>query len=44
MLHEKMISPEDLSLIHLTDSPQDAVKFIIKTSGATAGKQIDPSL
>jgi uncharacterized protein (TIGR00730 family) len=31
MLHEKMITPEDLSLIHLTDSPRDAVDFIIKT-------------
>lgn len=31
MLHEKMINPEDLSLIHLTDSPRDAVDFIIKT-------------
>jgi TIGR00730 family protein len=32
MLHEKYISPEDLSLMHLTDSPKDAVDFIIKTS------------
>jgi uncharacterized protein (TIGR00730 family) len=31
MLNEKMISPEDLGLIHLTDSPRDAVDFIIKT-------------
>lgn len=31
MLNEKMISPEDLSLIHLTDSPRDAVDFITKT-------------
>ncbi len=31
MLNEKMISPEDLSLIHLTDSPNDAVNFIIST-------------
>jgi uncharacterized protein (TIGR00730 family) len=31
MLNEKMISPEDLTLIHLTDSPRDAVDFIIKT-------------
>lgn len=31
MLNEKMIHPEDLSLIHLTDSPKDAVDFIIKT-------------
>ncbi len=31
MLNEKMINAEDLSLIHLTDSPRDAVDFIIKT-------------
>ncbi len=31
MLNEKMINAEDLSLIHLTDSPKDAVDFIIKT-------------
>ena len=31
MLHEKYINPEDLSLIHLTDSPRDAVDFIIST-------------
>jgi uncharacterized protein (TIGR00730 family) len=30
MLHEKNINPEDLGLIHLTDSPKDAVEFIIK--------------
>lgn len=34
MLNEKMISPEDLSLIHLTDSPKDAVDFIVRTSSA----------
>ena len=38
MLHEKMINPEDLALIHLTDSPQDAVDFIVKTSGMKASK------
>jgi uncharacterized protein (TIGR00730 family) len=38
MLHEKMINDEDLSLIHLTDSPADAVKFIIRTCGAKANK------
>src|SRR3982751_4372333 len=38
MLHEKMISPEDVGLIHLTDSPIDAVDFIIRTSGAKADK------
>ena len=32
MLNEKNISPEDLSLMHLTDSPADAVNFIIRTS------------
>ena len=31
MLHGKMIDSEDLGLIHLTDSPRDAVDFIIKT-------------
>ncbi len=30
MLSEKNISPEDLGLLHLTDSPQDAVDFITK--------------
>ena len=34
MLHEKMINPEDLGLIHLTDSPKDAVDFIVKTCNA----------
>lgn len=40
MLNEKMINPEDLSLIHLTDSPKDAVDFIIKTcyAGIDNGK------
>ena len=33
MLNEKNISPEDLGLIHLTDSPADAVEFIIRTVG-----------
>lgn len=36
MLNEKNISPADLGLIHLTDSPKDAVDFIIKTCGATS--------
>lgn len=31
MLNEKNINAEDLSLIHLTDSPKDAVDFIITT-------------
>ncbi len=30
MLSEKNISPEDLGLIHMTDTPKDAVDFIIK--------------
>lgn len=40
MLNEKMINPEDLGLIHLTDSPRDAVDFIIKTcyAGINNGK------
>ena len=40
MLHEKNISPEDLGLIHLTDSPKDAVNFIIKTAGIKVGKRL----
>jgi uncharacterized protein (TIGR00730 family) len=32
MLHEKMINADDLGLIHLTDSPRDAVDFILKTA------------
>jgi len=31
MLNEKNINAEDLSLMYLTDSPQDAVNFVIKT-------------
>jgi uncharacterized protein (TIGR00730 family) len=31
MLNEKNINAEDLGLLHLTDSPKDAVDFIIKT-------------
>lgn len=31
MLNEKNINAEDLGLMHLTDSPKDAVDFIIKT-------------
>ena len=40
MLNEKMISREDLSLIHLTDSPKDAVDFIVRTcyAGIDNGK------
>lgn len=33
MLHEKNINPEDLQLLHLTDSPKDAVDFITKWHG-----------
>ncbi len=33
MLNEKNINPEDLKLMHLTDSPKDAVDFIIKVCG-----------
>src|SRR5205085_3768808 len=32
MLNSKMINSEDLGLIYLTDSPRDAVDFIIKTA------------
>ena len=32
MLNEKMINAADLGLIHLTDSPKDAVDFIVKTA------------
>lgn len=39
MLNEKMINPEDLGLIHLTDSPRDAVDFVIKTCYAGMGKR-----
>jgi uncharacterized protein (TIGR00730 family) len=40
MLHERYIGEEDLKLMHLTDSPQDAVDFIIKTfeEGAVKGE------
>lgn len=33
MLNERYINEEDLQLMHLTDSPQEAVNFIIKTCG-----------
>jgi len=38
MLNEGYINEDDLKLIHLTDSPQDAVNFIIKTFGAPSSK------
>ena len=46
MLNEGNINPEDLSLIHLTDSPNDAVDFIVKTftagaPGAATGSGIE---
>jgi len=34
MLNEKNINQEDLGLMHLTDSPADAVDFIVKTHDA----------
>ena len=34
MLNERNINSEDLGLIHLTDSPKDAVNFIIRTCEA----------
>jgi len=37
-----MVNPEDLGLIYLTDSPKDAVDFIVKTyneeSDTSAGR------
>ncbi|CAN5460961.1 TIGR00730 family Rossman fold protein [soil metagenome] len=36
MLNEKMINAEDLGLIHLTDSPQDAVDFIVRICDSAA--------
>ncbi|MGB7070124.1 MAG: TIGR00730 family Rossman fold protein [Pyrinomonadaceae bacterium] len=35
MLNERNISPEDLGLIHLTDSPSDAVDFIVRTCNSS---------
>lgn len=40
MLNERYINEEDLSLIHLTDSPQDAVDFIVRTAGQAAGGEV----
>jgi uncharacterized protein (TIGR00730 family) len=42
MLNEKNISPEDLGLIHLTDSPSDAVEFIKRTWGAPDDREKPP--
>ncbi|HLA96447.1 MAG TPA: TIGR00730 family Rossman fold protein [Pyrinomonadaceae bacterium] len=36
MLNEHYINEDDLKLIHLTDSPKDAVNFITKTCGAAS--------
>jgi uncharacterized protein (TIGR00730 family) len=36
MLNEGNINSEDLGLMHLTDSPRDAVEFIVKTFNAGA--------
>ncbi|MBX3282762.1 MAG: TIGR00730 family Rossman fold protein [Acidobacteria bacterium] len=36
MLNERMINPDDLGLMYLTDSPKDTVDFIIET-GMTSG-------
>lgn len=38
MLNDRYISPEDLNLIHLTDSPQDAVDFINKVCAVQPSK------
>jgi hypothetical protein len=43
MLNEKNVNPEDLGLIHLTDSPQDAVDFIIKTCKTEKGFDLPKS-
>lgn len=36
MLNEKMINPDDLGLMYLTDSPKDTVDFIIETCEASS--------
>ena len=36
MINEGNINPEDLGLMHLTDSPHDAVEFIVKTFNSGA--------
>ena len=41
MLNEKNINAEDLGLIHLTDSPKDAVDFIVRTAGLNQVKTGD---
>lgn len=39
MLNEKNINSEDLGLLHLTDSPKDAVDFIVKVWNENADKK-----
>lgn len=39
MLNEKNINSEDLGLLHLTDSPKDAVDFIVKVWQENADKK-----
>ena len=34
MLHERYLGEEDLQLMHLTDTPEDAVNFIVKILGS----------
>lgn len=43
MLNEKNINSEDLGLIHLTDSPKEAVDFIVKTAGLNKSETDDVS-
>lgn len=43
MLHEGYIGEEDLKLIHLTDSPTDAVNFVIKTFEEGSGSSQEGS-
>ena len=40
MLNEKNINAEDLGLIYLTDSPKDAVDFIVKTCESPENKKV----
>ena len=44
MLNEKNINAEDLGLIHLTDSPKDAVDFIANTAGLNKVETDDASV
>jgi len=38
MLNEKMLNAADLGLIYLTDSPKDAVDFVVKTFNSEPDK------